>query len=162
MYCLILIFLQVPPGLFDEQGESINKGAIYISENSPQEVSKAYFEQFKEDFSLFLRLRSEEVTSGGRMVLILVGREGPNHVDRGNSFLWEILYRSFALLVSEVCILVIVICSLIINDNNDIIFNSLKFVLTTPYVISFLKLKKKKRKENHLVLLVIYNLLVWA
>jgi len=35
------------------------------------------------------------------MVLILVGRGGSNHVDRGNSFLWKLLSQSFAILVSQ-------------------------------------------------------------
>lgn len=39
---------------------------------------------------------------GGRMVLIFLGRRGPEHVDRGNSFFWEILSRAFAILVSQV------------------------------------------------------------
>ncbi|XP_050226695.1 probable methyltransferase TCM_000336 [Mercurialis annua] len=92
---------KAPPGLYDEEGKSINKGNIYISESSPLLVSQAYYTQFKEDFSMFLRLRSEEVTTGGRMVLILLGRIGPDHVDRGNSFYWELLSRSLALLVSQ-------------------------------------------------------------
>ncbi|GMN29381.1 hypothetical protein TIFTF001_002411 [Ficus carica] len=92
---------KVPPAIYDEKGRSINKGTIYISESSPHEVSQAYLKQFQEDFSLFLRSRSEELTSGGRMVLILLGRGGPDHVDRGNSFFWELLSRSFSILVSE-------------------------------------------------------------
>ncbi|KAF7809707.1 salicylate carboxymethyltransferase [Senna tora] len=91
----------VPRAVYDEEGRSLNKGSIYISESSPEVVVEAYFKQFQEDFSLFLRSRSEEVVLGGRMVLIFLGREGPSHVDRGNSFFWKILYRSFATLVSK-------------------------------------------------------------
>jgi len=94
--------MQVPPGLKDEQDRSINKGHIYISESSPPQVSQAYFKQFQEDFNLFLRSRSDELVVGGQMVLILLGRRGQDHVDRGNSFLWELLSLSFAKLVSEV------------------------------------------------------------
>ncbi|CAH8340702.1 unnamed protein product [Eruca vesicaria subsp. sativa] len=71
---------KVPPGLYDDQGKCINKGCINICSSSPEAVSKAYYSQFKEDFSMFLRSRSKEVVSAGRMVLILVGRDGPNHV----------------------------------------------------------------------------------
>ncbi|GMP27365.1 hypothetical protein CsSME_00003392 [Camellia sinensis var. sinensis] len=92
---------RVPPALYDEQGMSINKGNIYISESSPPEVSEAYFKQFQEDFSLFLRSRSEELIAGGRMVLILLGRIGSNHVDRGNSLLWKLLTQSLTILVSQ-------------------------------------------------------------
>lgn len=58
--------------------------------------------QFRRDFWEFLRKRGEEVVSGGRMVLILLGRDGADHVDRGNSFMWHLLARAFAILVSQV------------------------------------------------------------
>ncbi|CAH8314795.1 unnamed protein product [Eruca vesicaria subsp. sativa] len=92
---------KVPPSLYDDKGKSINKGCIGICSSSPEAVSKAYYSQFKEDFSMFLRFRSKEVVAGGRMVLIILGREGPDHVGRGNSFLWELLARSIADLVSQ-------------------------------------------------------------
>lgn len=94
--------MQVPPALYDEQGRSINKGNIYISKSSPPSVSELYLRQFQEDFALFLRSRSEELIEGGRMVLILLGRRGPDHADRGNTFFWELLSRSLAILVSWV------------------------------------------------------------
>ncbi|WVZ10052.1 hypothetical protein V8G54_014582 [Vigna mungo] len=94
---------RVPPALYDEHKTPLNKGCVYICESSPSVVSQAYSLQFQEDFSLFLRSRSEELVIGGRMVLIFLGRRGPEHVDRGNSFFWEILSRSFATLVSQNC-----------------------------------------------------------
>ncbi|KAI9113533.1 hypothetical protein K1719_015460 [Acacia pycnantha] len=92
---------RVPKGLYDEQGRPVNRGSVYITERSPEVAVEAYYKQFQEDFSLFLRSRSDEVVVGGRMVLIFLGRRGPQHVDRGNSFFWEILTRSFATLVSK-------------------------------------------------------------
>ncbi|CAL1396038.1 unnamed protein product [Linum trigynum] len=92
---------RIPPGLYDEQGKSINKGKVYIAESSPPSVSNAYVDQFKEDFALFLRSRAEELDAHGRMVLILTGRIGPDHVDRGNSLLWELLSRSLAILAAQ-------------------------------------------------------------
>ncbi|KAK8717578.1 hypothetical protein V6N13_044839 [Hibiscus sabdariffa] len=92
---------KVPPALYDERGESINKGNVYISESSPPGVSQAYYNQFREDFGLFLKSRSEELVTGGRMVLNLMGRIGQDHVDRGNSFFWEIFSRSLAVSVSR-------------------------------------------------------------
>ncbi|CAG7898788.1 unnamed protein product [Brassica rapa] len=92
---------KVPPALFDHQGKSINKGCINICSSSPEAVSKAYYSQFKEDFSMFLRSRSKEVVAAGRMVLIILGREGPDHVDRGMSFTWEFLARAIADLVGQ-------------------------------------------------------------
>ncbi|KAE8664250.1 homeobox-leucine zipper protein HAT5-like [Hibiscus syriacus] len=92
---------KVPPGLYDKRGESINKGNVYICDSSPPSVSQAYYNQFQEGFELFLKSRSKELVTGGRMVLILLGRIGQDHVDRGNSFLWEILSRSLAISVSR-------------------------------------------------------------
>ncbi|KAM6591692.1 hypothetical protein CsatA_014297 [Cannabis sativa] len=93
---------KVPLGLYDEKGMSTNKGSIYICESSPKGISEAYLKQFKKDFSLFLGSRSEEVIQGGRMVLIFLGREEhDHHLDRGNSFFWQLLSRSFSVLVSK-------------------------------------------------------------
>ncbi|WCJ24973.1 S-adenosyl-L-methionine-dependent methyltransferases superfamily protein [Euphorbia peplus] len=92
---------KVPPGIYDDEGKPINKGSISICESSPALVSEAYSRQFKEDFTLFLDSRSQELTAGGCMVLILLGRIGPHHIDRGNSFFWELLSRSFSILVSQ-------------------------------------------------------------
>ncbi|KAK9164205.1 hypothetical protein Syun_005107 [Stephania yunnanensis] len=92
---------RIPPALYDEERKSINKGKVYISETSLPKVANAYLSQFQQDFSYFLRLRSEELVSGGRMVLTLLGRSGPNHIDRGNSFLWELLSQSLSIMVSK-------------------------------------------------------------
>ncbi|KAL0344261.1 UNVERIFIED_CONTAM: Jasmonate O-methyltransferase [Sesamum angustifolium] len=93
--------LQVPPGIYDEQGVSINKKSIYISERSPSGVAEAFLRQFQEDWSFFLKSRSEEIVSGGKMVLLLLGRTGPYHVDRNSSIYWEMLYQSLATLVTQ-------------------------------------------------------------
>ena len=92
----------MPSGLYDEEKLSINRGSIYISEHSPPQVSEAYSDQFRQDFLFFLHSRSEELVRDGKMILILLGREGPGHVDRGNSFFWELLTRAFAKLVDQV------------------------------------------------------------
>ncbi|EOA16849.1 hypothetical protein CARUB_v10005072mg [Capsella rubella] len=92
---------KVPPSLYDEQGKSINKGCVSICSMSSEAVTKAYYSQFKEDFSIFLRCRSKELVAAGRMVLIILGREGPSHADRGNSFFWELLSRTIMDLVVQ-------------------------------------------------------------
>ncbi|KDP44579.1 hypothetical protein JCGZ_22161 [Jatropha curcas] len=92
---------KVPPMLYDKEGKPINKGKVHISESSPPLVSQAYEIQFQEDFFSFLHSRSKELISGGYMALIMLGRIGPHHVDRGNSFYWELLSRSLAILVSQ-------------------------------------------------------------
>ena len=58
---------------------------------------------------MFLRFRSKEVVSTGRIVLILLGREGPNPVGRRNSFFCELLARSIADLVAQVYIIIYII-----------------------------------------------------
>ena len=102
--CMLIkhYIMQVPPAIYDEEGKSINKGNVYISEFSPPQVSQGYYKQFQEDFRLFLGSRSEELIVGGRMVLILLGRIGLDHVDRGNSFFWQLLSRSLTKLISKV------------------------------------------------------------
>ncbi|KAL0543361.1 hypothetical protein IC582_018456 [Cucumis melo] len=63
--------------------EIINKGSIFIDNKSPKNVIEGYYKQFQKDFSLFLKCREEEVVSGGRMVVTLVGRtdEYPSNQD---------------------------------------------------------------------------------
>ena len=95
-------WLQVPVGLFSEEGKPINKGKMYISHTSPAAVAETYFQQFRKDFSLFLKSRSEELIRGGRMALVMLGRKTDDHHDQTTSFLWEVLAQSFALMVSKV------------------------------------------------------------
>ncbi|ONK79187.1 uncharacterized protein A4U43_C01F3810 [Asparagus officinalis] len=92
---------QVPQGLFNGEGKPINKGKMCISNTSPAAVAEAYSQQFRRDFSLFLRSRSEELISGGKMVLIMLGRNTDDHCDRSTNFLWEVLAQSFAIMVSQ-------------------------------------------------------------
>ncbi|XP_042478732.1 probable jasmonic acid carboxyl methyltransferase 2 [Macadamia integrifolia] len=77
-----------------------NKGNIYFVRMSPPSVHKAYLEQFQKDFSLFLSLRSKKITSGGRMVLTMLGRRSEDPF--GNAcYIWEYLSKSLNDLVSE-------------------------------------------------------------
>ena len=79
-----------------ESGEPLNKGSVYLSKTSPAEVFKAYFDQFEQDFSLFLRSRSDEIVPGGVMVLTTMGRiVNPNSI-------WEVIGRAIKDMVSEV------------------------------------------------------------
>ncbi|GAB4853542.1 hypothetical protein Ancab_017733 [Ancistrocladus abbreviatus] len=65
---------KVPNGLVNKKnGKPLNKGNIYIAKTSPPEVWKAYYAQFKSDFTLFLRSRSKEIRCGGRMMLTFIG-----------------------------------------------------------------------------------------
>jgi len=53
----------------------LNKGNVYIKSDNPPSVYEAYFKQFEKDFKLFLKSRSEELRSGGIMLLTFIGRE---------------------------------------------------------------------------------------
>ncbi|XP_027351378.1 salicylate carboxymethyltransferase-like [Abrus precatorius] len=61
-------------GLTGETG-SLNKGNCYIVNTSPSAVYKAYLNQFREGFKVFLKSRWEELVPGGAMVLVLLGRD---------------------------------------------------------------------------------------
>ncbi|EOY32829.1 S-adenosyl-L-methionine-dependent methyltransferases superfamily protein, putative [Theobroma cacao] len=78
-----------------------NKGNIYMAKSSPPSVLKAYSDQFQKDFSNFLRLRSEEIICGGRMVLTMVGRSIANPTSKDCCCLWELLTKSLFDLVAE-------------------------------------------------------------
>nr|UMB49606.1 salicylic acid methyltransferase [Lantana camara] len=86
---------KVPEGL--EQ----NKADIYMSATSPATVIGAYYEQFRRDFSTFLKCRSEEVVDGGRMVLTLLGRKGENASSKECCYIWELLALSLKEMVDE-------------------------------------------------------------
>ncbi|CAF2036232.1 unnamed protein product [Brassica napus] len=60
---------KVPDGL------EKNKMSVYITGSSLPSEHKAYLNQFQKDFTTFLRMRSEEMVSNGRMVLTLIGRK---------------------------------------------------------------------------------------
>ncbi|XP_068660990.1 probable jasmonic acid carboxyl methyltransferase 1 [Aristolochia californica] len=87
---------QVPP----ELSSGSNKGNIYLSETSPPFVFKAYMEQFKRDFQSFLRSRSEELVSGGRMVLALLGRRTADPPTKESCYIWKMLAQALYDLVS--------------------------------------------------------------
>ncbi|KAK7383012.1 hypothetical protein VNO78_28677 [Psophocarpus tetragonolobus] len=92
---------QVPDGLVDGCGRGLNKGKIYISESSPECVVDAYSEQFKNDFSKFLASRSQEMVTGGRMVLSLLGRLSMDPTTPHSCYQWELLARSLMTMSSE-------------------------------------------------------------
>ncbi|KAJ6815027.1 salicylate carboxymethyltransferase-like [Iris pallida] len=92
---------QVPAGLLNK-GEPINKGNVYMSPASSPSVVTRYFEQFQEDFSMFLRSRSQELVVGGRMVLSMLGRRSHDIHKKINEFpLYEALSKSLSIFVSQ-------------------------------------------------------------
>ncbi|GAV83271.1 Methyltransf_7 domain-containing protein [Cephalotus follicularis] len=93
---------RAPSGLESNASTSLNKGKIYISKSSPQCVLDAYLLQFQNDFSLFLKSRSEEIVPGGRMVLSLcsgVSTDPPT--EENGCYQWELMATALMGLVSE-------------------------------------------------------------
>lgn len=86
---------QVPQGL-----ES-NKGNIYMASSSPPCVLKVYYEQFRTDFSMFLRCRSEELLEGGSMVLTFLGRRSEDPSSKECCYIWELLAVALNDMVAE-------------------------------------------------------------
>lgn len=79
-----------------------NKGNIYMSRTSPPSVIRAYREQFQRDFTLFLKCRGEEVVSGGRMVLTILGRRSNDPCSKECCFVWDLLATALNEMVMEV------------------------------------------------------------
>ncbi|KAM7517203.1 hypothetical protein LguiA_006786 [Lonicera macranthoides] len=92
---------QVPPALGNKINGSLNKGKIYISDSSPISVLDAYLLQFQDDFSMFLKSRSEEMIAGGRMVLSFMGRSSANASAPEGCYQWELLARALMTMASE-------------------------------------------------------------
>ena len=90
------LIYQVPEGIEN------NKSNIYMASTSPPSVLKAYYEQFRRDFSLFLKCRSEELVTGGRMVLTILGRKSEDPSSKECCYIWELLAMALNEMVSEV------------------------------------------------------------
>ncbi|XP_020083184.1 anthranilate O-methyltransferase 3-like [Ananas comosus] len=92
---------QVPQGLETNGNTAVNKGNIYISKTSPPLVSKLYTEQFQRDFYSFLKLRSEEICTGGRMVLMFFGRRTWDPAEEENNYISTLLSKALNEMVLE-------------------------------------------------------------
>ncbi|KAK2999931.1 hypothetical protein RJ639_023338 [Escallonia herrerae] len=79
---------QVPEGLEN------NKGNIYMSKTSPPDVFEAYLKQFQKDFTLFLRLRAEEIKPGGNVVLAFLARSLADPASNDCCCIWYPLVKS--------------------------------------------------------------------
>ncbi|KAK4795867.1 hypothetical protein SAY86_028193 [Trapa natans] len=94
------VSMQTPVGLGNKDFPRVNKGKVYISKDSPKEVSEAYSEQFKKDMRLFLESRSEEVVAGGRMLLSLMERRSSDPTS-DSAVLWDLLSQALMIIVNE-------------------------------------------------------------
>ncbi|KAL4568978.1 hypothetical protein LXL04_024604 [Taraxacum kok-saghyz] len=81
--------------------QETNKGNIYMSTTSPPSVIKAYHQQFKSDFSMFLKCRANEIVSGGRMVLTILGRRNEDPCSKECCYIWELLAMALNDMVIE-------------------------------------------------------------
>lgn len=95
IFCDLVCF-QVPEGL---EG---NKGNIYMASTSPRSVINAYCKQFQNDFLAFLKHRAEELVSGGRMLLTILGRRSEDPSSAECCCIWELLAMALNEMVSEV------------------------------------------------------------
>ncbi|ESQ45426.1 hypothetical protein EUTSA_v10011047mg, partial [Eutrema salsugineum] len=86
---------KVPDGLEN------NSKSIHIKDPCPPDVYKSYLNQFKNDFSLFLRMRSEEMVPNGHMVLTFVGRKVSDNLSKACFQVWSLLSDCLLDLVSE-------------------------------------------------------------
>ncbi|CAH8385087.1 unnamed protein product [Eruca vesicaria subsp. sativa] len=86
---------KVPDGLEN------NNTSIHINDTSPPDVYKSYLNQFKNDFSLFLRMRSEEIVPDGHMILTFVGRKVSDPLSIDCFHAWSLLSDCILELVSE-------------------------------------------------------------
>jgi len=64
-------------------------------------VLDAYSAQFKDDFSLFLKSRSDEIVGRGCMVLSFMGRNSTDPTSDDACFQWELLARALMTMASE-------------------------------------------------------------
>lgn len=82
--------------------EKTNKGNIYMSTTSPPSVIRAYRKQFQSDFLMFLNCRAEEMVSGGRMVLTILGRRSDDPCSKECCYVWDLLASALNSMVVEV------------------------------------------------------------
>ena len=78
---------------------------VYITSDCEEDVAAAYLDQFKTDFTSFLKARAEEMVDGGGMFICLTDRkEGSNIVDEQGvcGFVAHQIESAFEELVNEV------------------------------------------------------------
>ncbi|KAM0914437.1 hypothetical protein ACQ4PT_011611 [Festuca glaucescens] len=89
----------VPEGLEGKREVYLNEENMYITKNTSPLVVKLFQEQFRKDFSLFLRLRHEELVFGGQMVLTFLGRKNEDVYSGDLNHLFGLLSESLQTLV---------------------------------------------------------------
>jgi hypothetical protein len=64
-------------------------------------IHEAYAQQFKNDFTHFLKLRAKEFLSGGRMVISITGRHSDG-MDSKLFHIWESIVQILSVMTLEV------------------------------------------------------------
>ncbi|XP_019098116.1 PREDICTED: salicylate/benzoate carboxyl methyltransferase isoform X2 [Camelina sativa] len=87
---------KVPDGLEE------NKTNVYLRSPCLPSLYESYLNQFKNDFSMFLRMRAEETMPNARMALTLLGRKTLDPLSNNCFQGWSLVSDSLLDLVSEV------------------------------------------------------------
>ncbi|PUZ69418.1 hypothetical protein GQ55_2G106700 [Panicum hallii var. hallii] len=90
---------QVPKGIDASRETYLNEDNIYITNTTTPDEVKQFQEQFHNDFSLFLKLRHEELVYGGKMVLVFLGRKDEDVYNGDLNQLFGLVARSLQSLV---------------------------------------------------------------
>ncbi|XP_057993318.1 loganic acid O-methyltransferase isoform X1 [Hevea brasiliensis] len=92
---------KVPEELLDENSHAWNKGRVHYA-NAPNEVVNAYSSQFAKAMENFLNARSEELLTGGMMIIVTLGiPSGMPFSELPNSLLFECMTLSLLNMVKE-------------------------------------------------------------
>jgi hypothetical protein len=83
-------------------GVFLNKDNIYITKTTAPFVVKCFKEQFNRDFSIFLKLRHEELVYGGKMVLTFCGRKDEDVYNGDLNKLYGLVATALQSLVTKV------------------------------------------------------------
>ena len=95
-------YIQAPEGLKGIGKTHKDKGDIYITKTMSPSVVKLFQQQFQNDFSLFLKLRFEELVFGGQIILTFIGRKYEDVFSGESNHLYGLLAQSLQSLVDEV------------------------------------------------------------
>ncbi|KAF8723607.1 hypothetical protein HU200_021564 [Digitaria exilis] len=92
---------QAPEGLKGTRKTCQDKGDIYITKTTSPSIVKLFQQQFQKDFSLFLKLRYEELVFGGQIILTFIGRKYEDVFSGESNHLYGLLAQSLRSLVDE-------------------------------------------------------------
>ncbi|RCV21057.1 hypothetical protein SETIT_4G106900v2 [Setaria italica] len=92
---------QAPKGLKGTGKTLKDKGDIYITKTTSPSIVKLFQQQFQKDFSLFLKLRYEELVFGGQIILTFIGRKYEDVFSGESNHLYGLLAQSLQSLADE-------------------------------------------------------------